>query len=156
MTPEDQAVQVDPSSVVRLTTEPVVLDDVTVAVLTSEGEVVKTVELGLELRPRLHPRWSPQRRLSSHRQRREGRRRKPGRWKPYTSAFFTLDTLGPTIAELRLGVPTPEANAPVIVEAVLETPENGVRSPSRRTLWRWGPASSTPWRWPIHCPPAVR
>jgi len=47
---------------------------------------------------------------------------------PFVSTFDTLDTLGPEIAELRIkGGSAPVAGAGIILEAVLATPEDGVR-----------------------------
>jgi hypothetical protein len=47
---------------------------------------------------------------------------------PIATSFATLDTLGPEIAELRIkGGSTPVAGAAIVLEAVLATPETGVR-----------------------------
>jgi len=47
---------------------------------------------------------------------------------PFTSTFSTLDTLGPNIAQLRIkGGIAPTAGATITVEAVLASPESGVR-----------------------------
>jgi hypothetical protein len=72
---------------------------------------------------------------------------------PFTATFATLDTVGPTIATLRIADDrAPVAGATVSIEALLATPEENVTLRFTREFVSLGEVSLPPYRQPITLP----
>ncbi|MEX0330624.1 MAG: tandem-95 repeat protein [Puniceicoccaceae bacterium] len=130
-TPENGTAQLDTRSVIRLSFDEPIDDGATISLNGPSGAVPGTTSLGLnslivvftpdlELEPNAEYTTS----VSNIRD-------LAGNFaldQPFVSTFATLDTIGPSIAQLRIkDGQIPTAGAGIVLEAVLESPEPGVR-----------------------------
>lgn len=132
LVPEPDAVQVDPLVVPRLTfSEPINPATLVLGLTAPTGAVAGTTSAILNgLGARFVP-DHPLRPNAGYTFTVDGVQDLAGNplpGQPFEFVFSTLDTLGPRIVELRLaGGAAPAGGATVVVEAILETPEPGVR-----------------------------